>query len=37
LDLGAVDASRKNQILVAVTEKHTRADLDRLVTELGAP
>jgi glycine dehydrogenase subunit 1 len=36
LDLGAVDASRKNQILVAVTEKHTRADLDRLVTELGA-
>ncbi len=34
LDLGAVDGARKNQLLVAVTEKHSRADLDRFVAEL---
>ena len=36
LDLGRVDASRKDLLLVAVTERHTRADLDRLATALGA-
>ncbi len=35
-DLGRVDASRKDLLLVAVTERHTRADLDRLVTALAA-
>ncbi len=34
LDLGRYDAARKNQLLVAVTEKHARADLDRLAAEL---
>ncbi len=34
LDLGRYDASRKDQLLVAVTEKHTRGDLDRLITAL---
>lgn len=36
LDLGRVDASRRDLLLVAVTERHTRADLDRLVTALAA-
>lgn len=35
LDLGAVSPMRANQLLVAVTEKHSRADLDRLVAGLG--
>ncbi|MBW2528551.1 MAG: aminomethyl-transferring glycine dehydrogenase subunit GcvPA [Deltaproteobacteria bacterium] len=34
LDLGRYDPSRSDQLLVAVTEKHTRADLDRLVDAL---
>jgi glycine dehydrogenase subunit 1 len=34
LDLSRVDASRRGQLLVAVTERHTRADLDRLITAL---
>lgn len=34
LDLGRVDATRKDQLLVAVTERHTRADLDRFVRAL---
>ena len=37
LDLGRVDVSdpaRRGQLLVAVTERHTRADLDRLVAAL---
>ncbi|MBW2457228.1 MAG: aminomethyl-transferring glycine dehydrogenase subunit GcvPA [Deltaproteobacteria bacterium] len=33
--LGEVDPSRKDQLLVAVTEIHTREQLDRLVTALG--
>ena len=36
LDLGRVDPARKDQLLVAVTERHTRADLDRLVAALAA-
>lgn len=35
LDLGRVDASRKDALLVAVTEKHTREELDRFVAALG--
>jgi glycine dehydrogenase subunit 1 len=34
LDLGRVDPARRDQILIAVTERHTRADLDRLVAGL---
>jgi glycine dehydrogenase subunit 1 len=34
LDLGRVDAARADSLLVAVTEKHTREDLDRLVAAL---
>ncbi len=39
LDLGRLDPARRDQLLVAVTERHTRADLDRLVAALspGAP
>jgi glycine dehydrogenase subunit 1 len=33
-DLARVDPARKGQLLVAVTERHSRADLDRLVTAL---
>jgi glycine dehydrogenase subunit 1 len=33
-DLGRVDARYKDRLLVAVTERHTRADLDRLVAAL---
>ncbi len=33
-DLGRVEAARNGQLLVAVTERHTRADLDRLVAAL---
>jgi len=33
-DLGRVDAARKDQLLVAVTERHTRADLDRFADAL---
>jgi len=36
VDLGRVSSSRKNQLLIAVTEKHSRADLDRLVAALSA-
>ncbi|MDB4990502.1 MAG: hypothetical protein JWN04_5680 [Myxococcaceae bacterium] len=32
--LGRFDPSRKNQLLVAVTERHSRADLDRYVAAL---
>jgi glycine dehydrogenase subunit 1 len=34
LALGRVDSARKDQLLVAVTERHTRADLDRFVDAL---
>jgi glycine dehydrogenase subunit 1 len=34
LDLGRVDARRRAELLVAVTERHTRADLDRFVGAL---
>ena len=34
LDLGRIDKARASQLLIAVCEKHTRADLDRLVAEL---
>jgi len=34
LDLGRVDAERGDCLLVAVTERHTRADLDRFVAAL---
>jgi glycine dehydrogenase subunit 1 len=34
LDLGRFEAARADQLLIAVTEKHTRDDLDRLVTAL---
>jgi glycine dehydrogenase subunit 1 len=33
-DLGRVDPARKGELLVAVTERHSRADLDRLVAAL---
>jgi glycine dehydrogenase subunit 1 len=33
-DLGRFDAARKHQLLIAVTERHTREDLDRLVAAL---
>ncbi len=36
LDLGRVDASRKGELLIAVTERHTRGDLDRLVDALAS-
>ncbi|MSP25263.1 MAG: aminomethyl-transferring glycine dehydrogenase subunit GcvPA [Myxococcales bacterium] len=36
LDLGRYDASRQRQLLVAVTEKHTRGDLDRFIAALAA-
>ena len=35
-DLGRVDARRKGELLVAVTERHARADLDRLADALAA-
>ncbi|MEZ4295656.1 MAG: aminomethyl-transferring glycine dehydrogenase subunit GcvPA [Polyangiaceae bacterium] len=35
-DLGRVDPARKAELLVAVTERHTRADLDRFVAALDA-
>ena len=31
---GRIDPARKGQLLVAVTERHTRGDLDRLVRAL---
>jgi glycine dehydrogenase subunit 1 len=34
--LGRVDPARKGELLVAVTERHSRADLDRLVAALDA-
>jgi glycine dehydrogenase subunit 1 len=36
LDLGRVDPARRDQLLVATTERHTKGDLDRLVAALGA-
>lgn len=36
LDLGRVDAAWSDRLLVAVTERHSRADLDRLVAALAA-
>ncbi len=36
IDLGRVHASRARQILLAVTEKHSREDLDRLVVALAS-
>jgi glycine dehydrogenase subunit 1 len=36
LDLGRVDAARRDALLIAVTERHTRGDLDRLVAALSA-
>jgi glycine dehydrogenase subunit 1 len=35
-DLGRIDAAHRTQLLIAVTERHTRADLDRLVEALAA-
>ncbi|WP_437817317.1 aminomethyl-transferring glycine dehydrogenase subunit GcvPA [Sorangium sp. So ce1078] len=34
LDLGRIDEKRRDELLVAVTERHSRADLDRLVQAL---
>jgi glycine dehydrogenase subunit 1 len=34
LDLGRVDPEMKDKLLIAVTEQHTRSDLDRLVEAL---
>ncbi|AKT39377.1 glycine dehydrogenase subunit 1 [Chondromyces crocatus] len=36
LDLGRFDPARRGELLLAVTERHTRADLDRLVQALSA-
>ncbi|MCC6556596.1 MAG: aminomethyl-transferring glycine dehydrogenase subunit GcvPA [Polyangiaceae bacterium] len=36
LDLGRIDPARRGELLVAVTERHSRADLDRLVRALDA-
>jgi len=36
LDLGRIDPARRGQLLIAVTERHTRADLDRLVAALSS-
>lgn len=36
LDLGRVDSDRADCLLIAVTEEHTREDLDRLVAALSA-
>jgi glycine dehydrogenase subunit 1 len=35
LDLGRIDARFADRLLIAVTEKHRREDLDRLVEALG--
>jgi glycine dehydrogenase subunit 1 len=37
LDLGRFFPARRGELLVAVTERHTRADLDRLIDALAAP
>ncbi len=36
LDLGRFDAARKDELLIAVTEKHDRSDIDRLLQALDA-
>jgi len=36
LDLGRFDSARKDQLLIAVTERHTKADLDGFITALDA-
>jgi glycine dehydrogenase subunit 1 len=33
-DLGRLDPARKDQLLVAVTERHTKADMDAFVAGL---
>ena len=35
-DLGRVDAAHKGELLVAVTERHSRSDLDRFADALAA-
>src|SRR5204863_9906701 len=35
-DLGRIDPARKGELLIAVTERHSRADLDKLVTALAS-
>ncbi|MDI1445468.1 aminomethyl-transferring glycine dehydrogenase subunit GcvPA [Polyangium sp. 6x1] len=35
-DLGRISPDRKGELLIAVTERHTRADLDRLVEALAS-
>ena len=35
-DLGRVDPTRKGELLVAVTERHSRGDLDGLIAALDA-
>ncbi len=35
INLGNLDAQRKNQILIAVTEKRTKAEMDQLVAAIG--
>ena len=34
LDLGRVDRDRADSLLVSVTERHSKAELDQLVVEL---
>jgi glycine dehydrogenase subunit 1 len=36
LDLGRISPERRDELLIAVTERHSRADLDRLVGALAA-
>jgi glycine dehydrogenase subunit 1 len=36
IDLGRFDAARQNQLLIAVTERHGREDLDRLIAALAS-
>ena len=36
VDLGRFDKQRSNQLMIAVTERHARADLDRLIAALQA-
>jgi len=35
INLGNLDEKRKNQILIAVTEKRTKAEMDQLVSAIG--
>ena len=36
LDLGRIDPRRRGELLIAVTERHTRRDLDRLIGALAS-